>query len=257
MEAPAGTTLETALADAGLLLVELDKFRAAHDAAGDDLRATALALGSRARRQHRAGALGDAAAASLLAEVLALLDRLRERLRSIRQGADFRRAIAAHRGGDLPVLAATLPAIFAGLRHVTDPPPLFHAVTWLRRSRPRAATDVVADVLHARDQGLPAEGAADAPGTDPELPAVALATDEPLADPVVLRFAPEALPGAVYRLEDTGAHLVHVPCLRAPFEVLVPRALDPDELGEISLDHGRYRRALLDALTDAGLPARD
>lgn len=256
MEDPEGATLEAAFADAGLLLVELEKFRAAHHEPADRLRAEALALGARARRQHRAGALGDTAAAVLGAETRALLERLRGTLRAIRQGRDFRAAVAAHRDGDHGALAALLPALFAGLRHVPSPPPLFHGVTWLRRNRPRPAPDVVADVVRARDQGLPADGDAETPGTDPELPAVALATDPPAADPLLLRFAPGTLPGAVFRLEETGVHLVHVPCLRSEFEVIVPETLDPEELGEISLDHPRYRAALLDALAQAGLAPR-
>jgi hypothetical protein len=70
-----------------------------------------------------------------------------------------------------------------------------------------------------------------------------------------VHLAVGSLPPAVFRLIERGAHLVHVPVLRAPFEVLVAEALDPDELGEITLDHAAYRDALLDALRHAGIAA--
>lgn len=254
VDAPAGA-LEAALADAGLLLVELDKFRAAGDEPASGLRRETLALGDRARRLHRAATLDDAAGAALLVEARALGERLQDALRDIRAAPAFRAAVAAHRAGDHAALARLLPNLFAGLEHLVESPPLFHPITWLRRNRPRPPADVVADVSRMRDQGVPGHGDAETPGTDPELPALALLT-EPSADPILLRFAPEVLPPAVFRHRETREHLVHVPLLRARFEVVVPATLDPDEVGEIPLDHARYRRELLDALGQAALPVR-
>src|SRR5262249_42706145 len=67
-------------------------------------------------------------------------------------------------------------------------------------------------------------------------------------------FEPAALPPAVFRLRETDEHLVHVPVLRAPFAAVLPSTLDPDELGEISVDHPRYRALLLDALRGVAVP---
>jgi hypothetical protein len=39
--------------------------------------------------------------------------------------------------------------------------------------------------------------------------------------------------------------------LRAPFEVLLTESLDPEELGEITVDHTAYRNDLLTALRHA------
>ena len=47
---------------------------------------------------------------------------------------------------------------------------------------------------------------------------------------------------------------MHVPVLRAPFAAALPSTLDPDELGEISIDHPRYRALLLDALRGVAVP---
>jgi hypothetical protein len=249
---PAAAALEVAIADAGLLLVELEKFRAGRGEPASTLRAEALALGHRARRLHRTGALDDAAAAPLVLEAGALLERLRDALSALRATPGFRAAVAAHRAGDHIALATLLPSLFDDLEHVGSPPPLFHAVAWLRRNRPRPPVEVVRDVARLRDAGLAAEGDAQTPGTDPELPAVPLAV-EPPAEPILLRFAPDTLPPVVFRVRATQEHLVHVPLLRAPFDVVLPLTLDPDELGEISLDHPHYRAQLVEALSGAGL----
>jgi hypothetical protein len=144
-----------------------------------------------------------------------------------------------------------LPALFEGLEHVPAPPPLFHAVPWLRRNRPRPAQDLVAEIARLLDEGIAPEGDLLAWGTDPALPAVELLGERPAADPISVRFAAGSLPPAVFRLTESGTHLVHVPVLRARFEVLVAASLDPEELGDITLDHATYRHDLLAALRHA------
>jgi hypothetical protein len=250
----AAAALEIAIADTGRLLVELDKFAAGRAEPARALRADVLALGQRARRLHRAGALDDAAAV-LVAEAGALLDRLRDMLRATRDAPEFRAAIVAQETGDHGTLAALLPRLFDGLDHVGAPPPLFRSVDWLRRNRPRPPEDVVAEVARLRDEGIVAEGDARAPGIDPELPAVALQVDPP-GEPILLRFAGADLPPVVFALRDTREHLVHVTLLRAPFDVVLPDVIDPEELGEISLDHPRYRAELAAALGPTGLRVR-
>jgi hypothetical protein len=250
----AAAALEVAIADAGRLLVELEKFASGQAQPARTLRADVLALGQRARRLHRAGGL-DEAAAALVTDAEALLRRLRDLLRATRDAADFGAAVRAQEAGDHATLATLLPRLFAGLEHVGAPPALFRSVDWLRRNRPRPAADVVGDVVRLRDEGIAAEGDPQAPGIDPQLPAVALQLDPP-AEPILLRFAGADLPPAVFALRDTQEHLVHVTLLRAPFEVVLPDVLDPEDLGEISLDHPRYRAALEAALEPTGLRVR-
>ena len=245
--------LERVIAEAGGLLVELEKFRASSDDDLPALRPEVLALGDRARRLHREDLLADAAR-PLLEKGNALVGRLRTALRALRESPTYRAATAAHAAGDHAALARLLPELFEGLELVPEPPPLFHAVSWLRRNRPRPPADVAAEIAHLRAEGIEAEGDALERGVDPELPAVPLLDERPAGDPVCLRFALDALP-PVYRLADSGDHLVHVHLLRAPFEVLVADALDPDEVGEITFDPAPYRDALLDALRDAGIAA--
>ena len=254
MDDGAADALERAVAETGGLLVELEKFRAGSRGDLATLRAEALGLGDRARRLHRehllAGATGP-----LVQEGNALVERLRRSLRELRDSPAYRAATAAHGAGDHAVLAAVLPDLFEGLALVPAPPPLFHAVSWLRRNRPRPPADIAAEIARLQHQGIEAEGDALARGVDPALPAVPLLDERPAGDPVSLRFAPDALPPVVFRLVDSGDHLVHVPLLTARFEVLVAESLDPDEVGEITLDHARYRDDLLRALGDAGVPA--
>jgi hypothetical protein len=180
----------------------------------------------------------------------------RDAVAGLRQAPPYRAAVAAHRAGDHAALARLLPTVLDGLEHVPEPPPLFHAVTWLRRNRPRPADDVARDVARARDHGLDADADPLAGGIDPELPAVPLALDPDGASPVLLRFEAGSLPPAVFRLRPSGQLLVHVPVLRAAFAVVLPETLDPDELGEVSVDHPRYRRLLIDALATHGFVAR-
>ena len=169
----------------------------------------------------------------------------------MRESPSYRAAVAAHATEDHTALATLLPALFEGIEHVPTPPPLFHAVLWLRRNRPRPAHEVVAEIVRLLHEGIAPDGDRLAWGTDPELPAVELLDERPLADPIMVRFAPGSLPPAVFRLIESGTHLVHVPVLRAPFEVLVAKSLDPEELGEITLDHAAYRDDLLAALRHA------
>src|SRR5262249_54483438 len=211
---PAGAA-ETARPDAGRLLVELEKFRARHGRDLAALRSDALALGDRARRLHRERLLDDAAAVSLLHDGDALVERLRVSLAQLRDSPIYRAAAAAHGAGDHATLATLLPDLFEGLELVPTPPPLFHPVPWLRRNRPRPAGEVAAELACLRHDGIEAEGDALAWGADPALPAVGLLDEQPSGDPITLRFLPEALPPAVFRLAGGGAHLVHVPVLRA------------------------------------------
>ena len=246
---PAGT-LELAVADAGRLLIELEKFRASREGALAALRSEVLALGDRSRRLHRAQRL-DEGEAAMLCEGHQLIERLRAALESVRESPTYRAAVAAHTAGDHAALARLLPMLFEGIAHVSAPPPLFHAVPWLRRNRPRPAQDVVAEIVHLLHEGIAPEGDLLAWGTDPALPAVELLDELPPADPVTVRFAAGSLPPAVFRLSESGTHLVHVPVLRAPFEVLLTESLDPEELGEITVDHTAYRNDLLTALRHA------
>lgn len=250
------TELEVVVADTGLLLIELEKFRVAPTSGAASLRAEALGLGDRARRLHRSGTLDDQAAAPLVREGRAIVEQLRRTLQDIRDAPAYRAAVDAHRAGDHAALATLLPELLVGLEAVPDPPALFHPVTWLRRNRPRPPADVATEVAHLRDAGLPASGDATTWGSDGELPAVSLLAAPPAGDPIALRFEPGVLPPAVFRLRETDEHLVHVPVLRAPFAAVLPSALDPDELGEISVDHPRYRALLQDALRGVAVPVR-
>ncbi len=254
MDDGAADALEQAVAEAGGLLVELEKFRAGSRGDLATLRADALALGDRARRLHREHLLADATG-PLLQEGSLLVERFRTRLRELRDSPAFRAATAAHGAGDHATLAALLPDLFEGLELVPAPPPLFHAIPWLRRNRPRPPADVAGEIARLRHDGIEAESDALARGMATGLPAVPLLDQRPAGDPVSLRFAPDALPPAVFRLVDSGDHLVHVRLLTAPFEVLVAESLDPDEVGEISFDQVRYRDDLLRALRHAGVPA--
>ncbi len=244
--------LEATIADIGALLVQLDKFRAGAPL-HPGLLADALALGDRARRHLRVQALDATADAALGAEAASLHARVQRALDDVRASDAYREAVAAHAAGDLPALTRLLPLVFAGLTPVPAPSFLWHAPAWLRRNRPRTAGEMVAAVARIAATGLEADGDPMAPGIDPSLPAVPLDTTPPLADPVLLRWSQGDVPPAVFRLDATDAILVHVPRLTAPFAVVLPAQLDDDELGEVSLDHPRYRAELIAALADAGI----
>ena len=122
MEEPA-TTLEAAIADCGLLLVELEKLAGHREDALTALRAEAMAIGQEARRQHRARGLDDAAiAASLVDRAHAVVVRARDAVTALRQAPAYRAAVAAHRTGDHAALARLLPAVLDGLEWVAEPP---------------------------------------------------------------------------------------------------------------------------------------
>src|SRR5262245_47129008 len=114
----AQTTLEAAIADIGLRLLELEKFAPSAREAAGGLGTEALALGGRARRLQRAGTLGEATASGLEREAQGLLERLRDALQAIRSASPFRAAVDAHRAGDHARLASLLPLVFDDLEWV-------------------------------------------------------------------------------------------------------------------------------------------
>jgi hypothetical protein len=246
--------LEETIADAGALLVQLNKFRAGA-ASHTRLLADTMALGDRARRHLRAQALDAATDAELAREATALRDRVQSALDDVRSSPAYGEAVAAHGVADYATLARLLPAIFTGLRVVPVPAALWYAPPWQRRSRPRPASEMAAAILRLATDGLEPDADPLAPGLDPELPAVPLDEDASVADPVLLRWRHDDLPPSVFRLDDSGALLVHVTRLTAPFAVVLPETLDDDELGEVSIDHPRYRAELLAALAAVGIRA--
>jgi len=248
--------LEAAIADAGALIVRLAKYRRA--AAPDAVAAIrdALAVGDAARRLHRRDTLGDAAAADLLARARALTDRLHALVRSARESASYRAAVAAHAAGDQRALARALPEVFVGLVPVNDVPELFTSVAWRRRGRPEPARDVAAAIVHLRDEGLPAEADDLAPGQDPDLPAIVLDAVRPPDELIVLRLPAGTTPHPVYRIEATGEHLVYARRLRTPFRVRVGHDLG-DEQARVELDVAAYRADLAAALGAAAVPVDD
>ena len=251
------TELESAIADAGALVVRAQKYRRGAGPEGAALLGAALALGDEARRLHRRDALDAAGTARLLAEARALAERLRALLDEVRAGPDYRAAVAAHRAGDRAALARLLPAIFAGLEPAPAPADLFAALAWLRRGRLRLAEDVVAEVLAARTEGLAGEGDDLSPGADPELPAVTLRSDALPTEPLVLRLPAAALPAPVLRLVESGDYLVHAARLPAPVALRLAARLETDEDLRVELapaDYARWRDAVARALAAAGVP---
>jgi len=254
------TALEAAIADAGALLVRVQKYTRGAGPAGAALGREALALGDSARRLHRTQRLDGDAAAQLLAEARALGERLRAFLGEIRADAVYRDAVAAHAAGDQPALTRLLPAVFAGLEPVTQWPDLFVPLVSVRRGRPRPVADLVADVVRVRDEGLEAEGDDLSPGADAELPAVVLSQDPPGDEPAALRFPGGSFPAPVHRLWATGEHLVYVRRLRAPFVVRLATAAADDEQRRLETspaEDTRRRAELGRALTAAGIPVED
>lgn len=251
MDDAAATDLESAIAAAGALLVELQKYRAGVTQ-HHELLAEAMRLGDEARAGHHRQALDGPTAIGLRRAVTALHARIASALGAIRQGADYRDAVAAQAAGDASAMRRLLPAVFEGLEPVEGPVDGHLAVTWIRRNRPRPAAELAAEVARLRREGVTAEGSTDAPGVDPMLPAVVLAAAPPPGEPLLLRFPAERLPHPVFRVAPSGELLVHTTVLRAPFGVVVPRVLDLDEVGEIDLDWEPYRTALVAALVVAG-----
>lgn len=245
------TELETAVADVGGLLVRAQKYRRGAGLEGTALYREALALGDRARRLHRADVVERATTAALLAEARGLEARVRGFVAEVHADPAYRAAVAAHAAGDQATLARLLPDVFAGLEAVPFPAPLFHALAWRRRGRPRAPAELAADAARLAADGIPADDDALAPGVDPSLPAVGLRAEPPDDEPVALRIG-GPLGAPVHRLADTDDYLVYVPRLRAPVVAVVRTALAADDTEGVA-DWTAYRDALADALRAAGL----
>lgn len=245
--------LEAAVTALGRAVVQLQKYRVRDRADALALVRATLALGDRARGAHHRRMLDPEAATALLADAEARLGEIQALLDEVRAGAPYRDAVAAHAARDHATLARTLPDVFADLAVVTPIPDLHLPVPWIRRARPRPPAELARAAATVAREGVAADGDPLAPGMDPGLPAVALdlvpATDEPL----VLRLAGAGLPPAVFRVEEAGTYLVHVPHLHAPAVALVPRALDDEALGEFSVDWDSWRAALIAALAADGI----
>jgi hypothetical protein len=181
-----------------------------------------------------------------------LRDRLLALLARVREGGDYRAAVAAHAGGDSSTLAAMLPAVFAGLEAVAPPPALYRALPWRRRGRPRPATELVAECVTLRAEGFVAEGDDLSPGADAELPAIAFQEEPPADEAVAARIATATLVAPVHRLVEVGDYLIHAARLHVPFAVWLAVELPPEELETMPVDYPRYRRELVDALRGAG-----
>jgi hypothetical protein len=148
------TELESAIADAGALVVRVRKYRRGAGTDGARLLREALALGDLARRLHRRDALDANATGRLLAQARTIAGQLGALIAATRDAPEYRSAVAAHRAGDAVALGRLLPAVFAELDTVPSPPDLFAPLAALRRSRLRDAADIVAEVLAARANGL-------------------------------------------------------------------------------------------------------
>jgi hypothetical protein len=244
--------LEAALADVGTLLVRTRKYRLGAGEAAEALGREALALGDDARRRHRRGTLDASTTRPLLDAATALAGRLRALLQAAHDAPAYRRAVDAHAAGNQAALAATLPAVFAGLEPAGDAGDLFHALTWRRRGRPRPPADLASEARTILDAGIAAEGDDLSPGVDPGLPAVVLLTEPPADEPVVLRLSASTRNVPVYRLAETGEHLVYVARLRAPFRVAVQSALEADDTEGIA-DFDAYCAEVVAALRAAGI----
>jgi hypothetical protein len=245
--ADAASELEIAIAEAGALLAQADKYQASSAPAAVRLRREALAVGDRARQAHRRESLG-AAAAGLLGEVLALTARLRSWLATVRGADDYLAAVAALTAGDRRRLVEHLPRVFARLEVVERPPDLHHVVPWFRRGRPLPAEEVAAAVAELKSGGIEGDGDELAPGRDPSLPAVVLTPERPPDEPVVLRLHAAGLPAPIVRLTDDADHLVHAVRLVAPSTVLVPAVVGDEVLEAMPVDFPRWRRRLVAAL---------
>jgi hypothetical protein len=253
------TELETAIADTGALLVRLQRYARAGRPDAIALGREAMALGDEARRLHRRAQFDDAAAAALLHEARALAARLRRVLAEVRTTPEYRAAVVAHGAGDQRTLARVAPAVFAGLE-LAATPVLFAPVGWVRRGRVRPVADVVGDILHARNDGLTAEGDDLSAGADDALPAVAFAAEVLADEPVLLRVGTASLP-TVFRLADTGEHLVYARRLPLPdLTVALAARLAEDEQRRVEVrpaDWARWREALAAALAAVSVPVED
>ena len=248
------TALEAAMADAGALLVRAERYRAGAEAARGTLAHETLRLGDEARALHRRGTLDGEAARALLARAHALATRIEAVLAGVRAAPEYAAAASAIAAGDHAAALPALVQVFAGLELVATPPVLYHALAWRRRGRARSVPDLIAEVLHARDQGLTPEGDDLSRGADAQLLAVTLLDAPPDDEPAALTMDGARVGPRVLRLADTGEYLVHVPSLRALTGVHVADALPPDELEAGSEDYARFRAELVGALAAAGVP---
>ena len=246
------TALEAAVADAGALLVRAERYRGAGPA-GAALAREALLLGDEARALHRHGGLDAGAASALLARARELAARIEAVLADIGAAPEYVAAVAAVAAGDGAAVLRLLPEVFVDLVPVPTPGPLYQAVAWRRRGRPRPVPDLVAEVRRARDEGLTAEGDDLSRGADAMLPAIVLLDTPPVDEPLVLRLDPARIGPRVLRLADTGEYLVHAPSLRALAGVYVADELPPDEIEASPVDYGRFRGELVAALEGAGI----
>ena len=248
------TALEVAVADMGALLVRAQRYRQGAGPAGAALAREALLLGDEARALHRRGRLTGDASRALLARVRTLCEKIEVLLAAIRASPEYAAARAAVGAGNRAEVLRLLPLVFADLEALATPEALFQAVAWRRRGRPRGVSDLVAEVVRARDEGLPLEGDDLTRGADELLPAVVLLDAPPPDEPLVLRLDPAAVGSEILRLAETGEYLVHVPVPRAVAGVVVARALPEDELEADAGDYARFRAELTAALARAGVP---
>jgi hypothetical protein len=241
--------LEHAIAELGTLLVELDKFRADDEAQA--LRSACFAIGDRARRAHRHGALEAALAHELSTDAATARGALEAKLGAIRSSALYREAVAALGRDDLDRLRHLLPALFAGASVRAPSPELVHPVAWQRRGRPRPAAEIAAELADWYADGIPGDGDPAAPGVDPALPGVSLHPAAPDGAPLHLAIAPGAA-AWVLSLDATGDVVAPGARRRLPFTVVLA---DPDdELDAWTLDPAAYRADLAAALAARGLP---
>jgi hypothetical protein len=249
--------LESALADAGALLVRAQKYRRGAGPEGDALAREALALGDAARRLHHRGTLDDGATHELLAQARTVADQLRALIAAVRADPGYAAAVAAHAARDAPTLVRLLPAIFAGIEP-TPPVASLHApVAWLHRSRLRPPAEVANEIVAAREKGIPAEGDDLSPGADADLPAVVLTADLPPGEPVVLRLEAGTVRGPLHRLVESDERLVHVPRLAVAATAVIAERLALDEQLRVEIeaaDWTRFRAALVGTLAAAGVP---
>ena len=255
MDDPVVNALESAVADLGTLLVQMEKFRAARDDEARILRAGVLALGDRARRAHHEGTLDAGLARALAEEAAAARVALTGWLARTRGGPAYRAAVAALGADDRPRLAGLLAELFDDTAAVPPPAMLHHPIAWQRRGRPRPATDIAADLARLLRNGLPGDDDAEAPGIDPELPGVVLRPAPPLGDPAYVAIEGATVPSPVLALATTGDVVVPGARLRVPFRVVLAAPDDDDADADAwVLDPVAFHRDLGAALAACGVP---
>jgi len=247
------SALEAAIADLGTLLVQVDKFRAGAAADARNLRAACHAIGDRARRAHKHGALDVGLAQELYGDAAGARVALERWLAGVRGSPAHRTAVTALAAGDDVALRAALPALFAGVEDVTPPAALFHPVGWQHRGRPLPADAIAAELVRLRIEGLAGDDDVAAPGVDPGLPGATVSATPPLGAPVYVVLRDAARPAWALRLVATGDFVVPGARLVAPFTVGLASP-DDEDLDEWTLDPAGYRDALSAAITRRGLP---